>query len=30
VQRSGIQSLTDEERRFLHRASTRYKNRHQP
>jgi Zn-dependent protease len=28
VQRDGLQSLTDEERRFLNRVSSRYKNRH--
>lgn len=28
VHRDGIQALTDEERRFLNRASERYKNRH--
>jgi Zn-dependent protease len=28
VQRDGLQSLSDEERRFLNRVSSRYKNRH--
>jgi hypothetical protein len=28
VQRDGLQSLTEEERRFLNRVSSRYKNRH--
>lgn len=28
VQRSGMQSLTDEERRFLNRVSAKYRNRH--